>query len=73
MTNFGHHDEFELSGLTIENLRKKINDRVVFYDHFADQSNTNKWNYNYKLKKIEDSLLPDFLQKNKNKFKEWFD
>ena len=73
MTNFGHHDEFELSGLTIENLRKKINDGVVFYDHFADQSNTNKWNYNYKLKKIEDSLLPDFLRKNKNRFKEWFD
>ena len=73
MTNFGHHDEFELSGLTVENLRSKINDRAVFYDHFADQSNINKWNYNYKLKKIEDNLLPDFLQKNKNKFKEWFD
>ena len=26
MTNFGHHNEFELSGLTVEDLRKKIDD-----------------------------------------------
>ena len=73
MTNFGHHDEFELSGLSVEDLKKKINQGVVFYDHFADQSNLDKWNYNYKLKKIEDQLLPNSLQKNKQKLKEWFD
>ncbi len=73
MTNFGHHDEFELSKLTVENLREKINEGVVFYDHFADQANPNKWKYNYKLKKIEDGLLPISLQQNKNKFKQWFD
>ena len=73
MTNFGHHDEFELSGLTVNDLRKKINERVVFYDHFADQASTDKWKYNYKLKKIDDDLLPSFLQENKNKFIRWFD
>ena len=73
MNNFGHHDEFELSGLTVDDLQKKITDKVVFYDHFADQSKTDKWKYNYKLKKIEDSLLPISLQKHKSKFKEWFD
>jgi len=72
MTNFGHHDEFELSGLTIEDLKKNIDEGVVFYDHFAGQEKKNKWKFNYQLKKISDNLLPNSLIENKTKFKEWF-
>ena len=72
MTNFGHHDEFELSGLTIEDLKKNIDEGVVFYDHFAGQEQKNKWKFNYQLKKISDNLLPNSLIENKTKFKEWF-
>ena len=72
MTNFGHHNEFELSGLTVEDLRKKIYDDVLFYNHFSDQTDQNKWNYDYKLKKINIDLLPKYLQDNSEKFKEWF-
>ena len=72
MTNFGHHNEFELSGLTVEDLRKKIDDGVVFYNHFSDQANQNKWNYDYKLKKINIDLLPKYLQDNSEKFEDWF-
>ena len=72
MTNFGHHNEFELSGLTVEDLRKKIDEGVVFYNHFSDQTAQNKWNYDYKLKKINIDLLPKYLQDNSEKFKEWF-
>ena len=71
MTNFGHHNEFELSGLTVEDLRKKIDEGVVFYNHFSDQTDQNKWNYDYKLKKINIDLLPKYLQDNSEKFKEW--
>ena len=73
MQNFGHHDEFDLSGLTLENISQKIKDKVVFYDHFIDQSNQNKWSYNYKLKKIDYKLLPNYLIENKDNYKEWFD
>ena len=31
-----------------------------------------KWEYNYKLKVINDSLLPDYLVKNRLNFNEWF-
>ena len=72
MTNFGHHNEFELSGLTVEDLRKKIDEGVLFYNHFSDQTDQNKWNYDYKLKKINIDLLPKYLQDNSEKFKEWF-
>ena len=30
MSNFGHHDEFELSGLTVEDIKKKIDDKKFF-------------------------------------------
>ena len=70
--NFGHHDEFRLSGLTIEKIRDKILNKEMFYDHLADKSSTNKWESNYKLKVIGDEMLPSYLIKNKNKYIEWF-
>jgi len=72
MKNFGHHDEFDESKLTIEDLRKKIDDDLVFYDHFIDKKSEDKWKSDYKLKRIENHLLPDYLIKNQNNFKEWF-
>ena len=73
LSNFGHHDEFELSKITIENLKTKINNREVFYNHFADKSSKSKWDNNFKLKKIDDNLLPIYLNENKEKFQKWFD
>ena len=70
--NFGHHDEFEESGITLEKLKNYIDEGIVFYNHFADQKDLNKWNFNYKLKKINDDFLPEYLIRNKDKFKDWF-
>ena len=71
--NFGHHDEFRLSGLTVEKIREKIRNKEMFYDHFADQSSTNKWKSNYKLKKYDLNLLPKHIIDNQNNYKEWID
>ena len=38
----------------------------------VDKSSTNKWESNYKLKVIGDEMLPSYLIKNKNKYREWF-
>ena len=73
MKNFGHHDEFDISGLTINKISQKVRDKIVFYNHFVDQTNQNKWNYDYKLKKIDQKFLPNYLVENKNLYKEWFD
>ena len=72
MKNFGHHDEFDESNLTVEDLRKKIKDGVVFYDHFADKRTNDKWKNDYKLKIIENNLLPSYLVENLNNYKDWF-
>ena len=54
------------------NEKKKILNKEMFYDHFADKSSTNKWESDYKLKLVDEKLLPSFLIDNKNKYKEWF-
>ena len=76
LTNFGHHDEFELSGMNIDNLQKKINDKEVFFNQFVDKEKyKERWNFDYKLKKIDNKKLPDYLQleENRLKLKDWFD
>ena len=73
MKNFGHHDEFDVSGITLPDIVKKIKDKKVFYNHFVDQSSLDKWDYDYELKKIENNFLPDYLIANKNKYLDWFD
>ena len=73
LINFGHHDEFEISNLTVLDLKNKIDRKEVFYNHLLDKTNPNKWNDTYKLKKIDNKFLPDYLVKNYNKYKEWFD
>ena len=73
LSNFGHHDEFETSGLSVEKIKEKIKNKEMFYDHFADKETKNKWDFNYKLKKIDNEFLPDFLKINSKRYKEWFD
>ena len=70
--NFGHHDEFRLSGITIEKIKEKIINKEMIYDHFADKSSSNKWESNYKLKLADKKILPSYLINNKDKFSEWF-
>ena len=71
MKNFGHHDEFELSGLTEKDIEDRIKERKVFYNHFADKSDLNKWNSNDLLDLIDERLLPTYLLENKNKYNNW--
>ena len=73
LSNFGHHDEFEKLNITIESLKDKINKKEVFYNHFADKEIKDKWSDSYKLKKIDNSFLPKYLNDNYEKFNEWFD
>ena len=67
--NFGHHDEFNESGITIDKLKYYIDEGIVFYNHFVDQKDQNKWNNNYKLKILDDKFLPKQLLKDKEKLK----
>ena len=73
LKNFGHHDEFDESGIDVEFIKSKIKNKEVFYDHFADKTSSEKWKASYKLRKIDNALLPKYLKNNTEKFKDWFD
>ena len=71
-SNFLHHLEYEESNLKIEDLEKMIKERKISYNHSLDKKG-NKWNSSISLKKVGDEFLPNYLNKNKSKYKIWFD
>ncbi len=73
LKNYGHHNEFEDSKITFEELKKTIESRIVNYNHFSDKSKLNRQNYEYKLKILENNYLPKYLVNNKDKYKDWFE
>ena len=73
LTNFGHHNEFDESKITVTDIQKLIDERIVNYNHKVDKSKDDKYSANYKLKLIGDEILPKYLIDNKNKYLKWFD
>ena len=72
LNNFGHHNEFELSNISINDLKEQIENKLVNYNHLADKTDQNKYKFNYKLKNLDNELLPEFLRLNKTLYKDWF-
>ncbi len=72
LLNYTHHYEFEQSKLTVEDLRKKISEKKIIYDHSVDQRKF-KWSSEKNLTKIEISNMPDYLRENYKKYENWLD
>ena len=73
LTNFGHHNEFDESKISVTDIQKLIDERIVNYNHKVDKSKDDKYSANYKLKLVDDEKLPKYLIDNKNKYLKWFD
>ena len=72
LINYGHHNEFEDAGYSLDDIKYQISKKIVNYDHLADKTKAKK-NFEYKLKKEENNILPNYLQLNHKLYKEWFD
>ena len=72
MKNFLHHLEYEESGLGIEEVKKIMSEKKIFYDHNADKRER-KWSAETRLVKAEDNFLPKYIVDNKNKYRDWLD
>ena len=72
MKNFLHHLEYEESGLGVEEIRKIISEKKVFYDHNADKRDK-KWSAEIILVKESDQHLPNYIIENKAKYTDWLD
>ena len=54
MLNFCHHNEFEVSNISLEKIKEMIREKKVNYDHLADKKQLQKYKKEgYELKKID--------------------
>jgi len=70
--NYLHHYEFEQSGLNIDDLKKKIAEKKIIYDHGVDQRKP-KWKSEKTLIKIDLEELPTYLRENCKKYSNWLE
>ncbi len=74
--NDEHHDEFELTGIQLEDVRNMIKNKYIPYDHKTEKKNfSSRWSRDIRipLSKINENELPKFLIANKKKYSIWFD
>ena len=72
LSNFLHHQDFEASGLKLEDLREMVKNNKVLYDHSVDQKGY-KWSGKKELKKVSIKTLPEYLVKNHDKYSKWLE
>ena len=72
MSNFAHHLEYEESGIGVKELKEKIKQKKIIYNHHADKKDISKWNSDIKLEVENDENLPKYLISKKNNYSEWF-
>ena len=70
--NFLHHQDFEESGLKLNDIKEMIKEKKILYDHSVDQRSY-KWRGSKTLKKVELSEMPDYLSKNYEKYSDWLE
>ena len=73
LNTFLHNVDFKLSGLNLEDIKKMVKEKKILYDHFADQKKIKKWDSSVTLETINILNLPDYVVKNKDKFKDWIE
>ena len=70
--NFLHHQDFEYSGLKLNDVKQIVKDKKILYDHSADQRDS-KWQSNKYLKQVSLSSMPDYLSVNYKKYSDWLE
>ena len=72
MKSLLHHLEYEESGLDVNEVKKIISKKKVFYDHNADKREK-KWSAEINLVKEDNKFLPNYITENKERFSDWLD
>ena len=72
LKSYLHHREFDENPLTIKQIDEIIKNKKAIYNLNVDKS-LNKFESGNKLKKFEFIKLPTYIQKNRDRLKEWLD
>ena len=68
--NFLHHQDYEASGLKLEDIKKMISSNKILYDLGVDRRDY-KWSGAKTLNKVELSEMPEYIKINHKKYSNW--
>ena len=57
----------------LDDIKKMVSQKKIMYDHFADQRKVDRWNSPVVLKPADITILPEYIIKNRDKFKDWLE
>ena len=69
--NDENHSEYEELGHSIERIRENIKNKSIDYNHHAKQNSADRFSSS-KLEIIDLKVLPNYIKKNLDRYKEWF-
>ena len=72
LKNFGHHWEYQLSGLNLDDIKNMVKSKRAVYDYHADMRSS-KWSGKEKLIKCDLSELPNHLKNNQDQYTVWLE
>ena len=70
--NFLHHQDYEASGLKLNDIKEKVKNKKVLYDLGVDQRDY-KWSGEKKLSKVDLLEMPKYLSENSKKYSDWLE
>ena len=70
--NDENHAEYETLGHSINKIKNNLKNKTIDYDHSAKKNSSTRFN-STKLETIKISLLPKFIQTNKDNYIDWLD
>ena len=70
--NDENHAEYELQGHSIEKIKENLKNKSIDYNHKAKKNSSDRFN-STKLQKVNLDILPNYLKKNINTYKDWID
>ncbi len=73
LRSYLHHREYELNPIGIEGIKKMINEKKAIYNLKHDQRSSIKIGTGGKLTKVSLATLPNYIELNKTKFKNWLE
>ena len=68
--NDENHSEYEALNLPVERIKQNIENWTIDYDHNAKKNSPDKFS-TIKLEEVELDVLPDYIQNNSKKYKNW--
>ncbi len=71
-SNFLHHQDYEASGLGLNDVKQMVENKKVLYDLGIDKRGY-KWKGDKSLKKVSLSEMPEYLNKNAAKYSKWLE